>query len=41
MLKNEKNSHIQMVLLTDIDGDGNGTIDFAEFLAMMAGKMGA
>ena len=28
-------------MVSDIDGDGNGTIDFAEFLAMMAGKMGA
>jgi Ca2+-binding EF-hand superfamily protein len=27
-------------MLSDIDGDGNGTIDFAEFLAMMTGKMG-
>ena len=27
-------------MLSDIDGDGNGTIDFAEFPAMMTGKMG-
>ena len=27
-------------MVSDIDGDGNGTIDFAEFLAMMTGKMG-
>merc|ERR1711935_1245590 len=27
-------------MVPDIDGDGNGTIDFAEFLAMMTGKMG-
>ena len=27
-------------MLSDSDGDGNGTIDFAEFLAMMTGKMG-
>ena len=26
--------------MVSIDGDGNGTIDFAEFLAMMTGKMG-
>jgi hypothetical protein len=25
-------------MLSDIDGDGNGTIDFAEFLAMMCEK---
>ena len=24
----------------DIDGDGNGTIEFSEFLEMMTGKMG-
>ena len=28
-------------MLSDIDGDGNGTIDFAEFPAMMTGKMGS
>merc|ERR1739848_882718 len=27
-------------MVSDIDGDGNGTIEFAEFLAMMTGKMG-
>jgi centrin-1 len=27
-------------MVSDIDGDGNGTIDFAEFLQMMTGKMG-
>merc|ERR1712086_137162 len=27
-------------MVSDIGGDGNGTIDFAEFLAMMTGKMG-
>merc|ERR1712086_654029 len=27
-------------MVSDIDGDGNGTIDFAGFLAMMTGKMG-
>merc|ERR1712028_126411 len=27
-------------MVSDIDGDGNGTIDFAEFLEMMTGKMG-
>ena len=26
--------------MVSIDGDGNGTIDFAKFLAMMTGKMG-
>ena len=26
-------------MVSDIDGDGNGTIDFAEFLQMMTGKM--
>ena len=26
--------------MVSIDGDDNGTIDFAEFLAMMTGKMG-
>merc|ERR1712153_232366 len=27
-------------MVTDIDNDGNGTIEFGEFLAMMTGKMG-
>merc|ERR1712195_328001 len=27
-------------MVADVDGDGNGTIEFAEFLAMMTGKMG-
>merc|ERR1711957_354870 len=27
-------------MVSDIDGDGNGTIEFLEFLAMMTGKMG-
>ena len=27
-------------MVSDIDGDGNGTIDFPEFLAMMTCKMG-
>merc|ERR1711959_54999 len=27
-------------MITDVDNDGNGTIEFAEFLAMMTGKMG-
>merc|ERR1712080_105802 len=27
-------------MITDIDNDGNGTIEFAEFLGMMTGKMG-
>merc|ERR1711959_877406 len=27
-------------MVSDIDGDGNGTIEFAEFLQMMTGKMG-
>merc|ERR1712100_597858 len=27
-------------MVADIDNDGNGTIEFAEFLAMMTGKMG-
>merc|ERR1712014_298218 len=27
-------------MVTDIDNDGNGTIEFAEFLQMMTGKMG-
>merc|ERR1712007_272497 len=27
-------------MVTDVDNDGNGTIEFAEFLAMMTGKMG-
>merc|ERR1712185_371059 len=27
-------------MVTDIDNDGNGTVEFAEFLGMMTGKMG-
>merc|ERR1712006_73760 len=27
-------------MISDIDNDGNGTIEFAEFLEMMTGKMG-
>merc|ERR1712057_124165 len=27
-------------MVTDVDNDGNGTVEFAEFLAMMTGKMG-
>merc|ERR1712139_212162 len=27
-------------MVTDIDNDGNGTIEFTEFLQMMTGKMG-
>merc|ERR1712022_186 len=27
-------------MVTDIDNDGNGTIEFGEFLEMMTGKMG-
>merc|ERR1739848_495748 len=27
-------------MVSDIDGDGNGTIEFGEFLGMMTGKMG-
>merc|ERR1739847_217202 len=27
-------------MVTDIDNDGSGTIEFVEFLAMMTGKMG-
>merc|ERR1711982_314896 len=27
-------------MVTDVDNDGNGTIEFAEFPAMMTGKMG-
>merc|ERR1712205_209448 len=27
-------------MVTDIDNDGNGTIEFSEFLQMMTGKMG-
>merc|ERR1712036_167949 len=27
-------------MVSDIDGDGNGTIEFVEFLQMMTGKMG-
>merc|ERR1712039_717504 len=27
-------------MVTDVDNDGNGTIEFAEFLEMMTGKMG-
>merc|ERR1711924_213121 len=27
-------------MVADIDGDGNGTIEFSEFLQMMTGKMG-
>merc|ERR1712232_1446999 len=27
-------------MVTDIDNDGNGTIEFGEFLQMMTGKMG-
>merc|ERR1712222_79878 len=27
-------------MVTDVGNDGNGTIEFAEFLAMMTGKMG-
>merc|ERR1712146_5332 len=26
-------------MVSDIDGDGNGTIEFSEFLQMMTGKM--
>ena len=26
-------------MINEVDSDGNGTIDFAEFLTMMAGKM--
>merc|ERR1712119_35498 len=29
-----------MGMVADIDGDGNGTIEFGEFLQMMTGKMG-
>jgi centrin-1 len=28
------------MMVSDIDGDGNGTIEFGEFLEMMTGKMG-
>merc|ERR1712023_45410 len=27
-------------MVSDVDNDGNGTIEFAEFLSMMTGKMG-
>merc|ERR1711865_1056410 len=27
-------------MVSDVDGDGNGTIEFSEFLEMMTGKMG-
>merc|ERR1711957_778298 len=27
-------------MVSDVDGDGNGTIEFGEFLGMMTGKMG-
>merc|ERR1711865_1191516 len=27
-------------MVSDVDGDGNGTIEFGEFLQMMTGKMG-
>merc|ERR1712127_294403 len=27
-------------MVADVDGDGNGTIEFGEFLSMMTGKMG-
>merc|ERR1711966_419437 len=27
-------------MVADVDNDGNGTIEFAEFLGMMTGKMG-
>merc|ERR1711967_210895 len=27
-------------MVTDIDNDGNGTVEFVEFLSMMTGKMG-
>merc|ERR1712076_353798 len=27
-------------MVTDVDNDGNGTIEFGEFLEMMTGKMG-
>merc|ERR1711935_820779 len=27
-------------MVTDVDNDGNGTIEFSEFLEMMTGKMG-
>merc|ERR1712167_17681 len=27
-------------MVTDIDNDGNGTVEFGEFLSMMTGKMG-
>merc|ERR1711967_223450 len=27
-------------MVSDVDGDGNGTIEFSEFLQMMTGKMG-
>merc|ERR1711939_1002618 len=34
-----KNEELKKTV-SDIDNDGNGTIEFAEFLGMMTGKMG-
>ena len=34
-----KNEELKKIV-SDIDGDGNGTIEFSEFLEMMTGKMG-
>merc|ERR1711966_92387 len=34
-----KNEELKKMVM-DVDNDGNGTIEFAEFLQMMTGKMG-
>merc|ERR1711918_294243 len=34
-----KNEELKKIV-SDVDNDGNGTIEFAEFLEMMTGKMG-
>merc|ERR1711966_124951 len=38
-IREVKNEELKK-MVADIDGDGNGTIEFGEFLQMMTGKMG-